>query len=181
MPCGPIVPNPASHMKMIENDGAAVSRFLESAYWGCMSQCHHSNVSPGLITSTPVSEANNQFLPVMWFFQCFFTSRRVSAPHQLPRKSGKHILFNFVFWSPLWASKTTFSLIEIVRDWSVSGTCLFYWPNVFFCVVLSAGFHFVHISCPTIARNEYLLQQNSSNFVSLLPALLASLLCHVGQ
>ena len=115
---------------MIENDGAAVSRFLESAYWGCMSQCHHSNVSPGLITSTPVSEANNQFLPVMWFFQCFFTSRRVSAPHQLPRKSGKHILFNFVFWSPLWASKTTFSLIEIVRDWSVSGTCLFYWPNV---------------------------------------------------
>ena len=25
-----------------ENDRAAVSRFIESAYWGCMSQCHYS-------------------------------------------------------------------------------------------------------------------------------------------
>ena len=41
-----------------ENDRAAVSRYIESAYWGCMSQCHYSNV--GLITSTPISKANNQ-------------------------------------------------------------------------------------------------------------------------
>ena len=44
-----------------EIDRAAVSRFIESAYRGCMSQCHYSNVGPGLITSTPVRKANNQF------------------------------------------------------------------------------------------------------------------------
>ena len=43
-----------------ENERAAVSRFIESAYWGCMSQCHYSNVGPGQITSTPISKANNQ-------------------------------------------------------------------------------------------------------------------------
>ena len=140
MPCGPIVPNPASHMKMIENDGAAVSRFLESAYWGCMLQCHHSNVSPGLI-----SEANNQFLPVMWF-SMFFLPSECRPPPTAKEKQG-NTYFSILFsGNLLWASKTTFSLLEIVRDWSVSGTCLFGWPNVFFSAFV-AGFHVVHVAC----------------------------------
>ena len=160
MPCGPTVPNPASHMKMIEHGGAAVSSFLESAYWGCMLQCHHSNVSPGANQWSKQSIFTGDVV-----FPCFSSPQSV-APHQLPKKTGKHILFNVVFWNPLWASKTTFSLKEIVRDWSVSGTCL------------------LHISCPTIARNEYLLHQNSFNLCHccLLYLLAApSLLCHVGQ
>ena len=32
-------------------------------------------------------------------------------------------------------------------------------------VFLPSVFHFVHVSCPKIARNEYPLHHNSSNFV----------------
>ena len=97
-------------------------------------------------------------------FSMFFLPAECRPP-PVTQKTGKHILFNFVFWNPLWASKTTFSLKEIVGDWSILGTGLFYWPNVFSLFLFA--FFFVRIS--------------SSNFVSLLPALLASLLCHVGQ
>ena len=81
----------------------------------------------------------------MGFFHVF-PPRRVSPPTSCP-KNRKHILFNFVFWNPLWASKTTFSLKEIVGDWSILGAGLFYWPSVF-SLFLFAGFYFIQISCP---------------------------------
>ena len=76
-----------------ENDRAAVSRFIESAYWGCMSQCHYSNVGPGLITSTPVRKANNQF---NFTGYVVFPPPQSVAPKPVCKTCGRQILFIFV-------------------------------------------------------------------------------------
>ena len=135
-------------------------------------------MSPGLITSTPISEANNQFLPVMGFFHVF-PPRRVSPPTSCPKNRETHIvqlcfLEPFVsFQNYVFFKRDSRRLINF-RGWPfLLAKCFFF---VFIC-----WFLFYTDILPTNARNEYLLHQTSSNFVSLLPALLASLLCHVGQ
>ena len=110
----------------------------------------------------------------MWFFHVFSSPQSVATPTSCPKNRETHIV-QFCFLEPFVTFQNYVFFIRDSKRLISFRDSLFYWPNVF-SVVLFVGFHFVHISCPKIARNEYLLHQISSKFVSLLPALLASLL-----
>ena len=124
-----------------------------------MLQCHYSNVGSGLITSTPISNGNSQFNCTGYVV---FPPAQIVVHQPVCRTCGSQILFNYIYcfltyiefcflagavfqylirlWkdagcggNPFWPSKTTLSLSKIVRYWSVWGTRLFYWSNVFPC------------------------------------------------
>ena len=109
----------------------------------------------------------------MWFFHVFSSPQSVATPTSCPKNRETHIV-QFCFLEPF----VTFqNYVFFIKDSKrlISFRDLPFLLAKCFSVFLSLVFILYTYLVQKIARKECLLHQNSSNFVSLLPALLASL------